>query len=331
MMISLVQHIEYLMIYNDCVVIPGWGALIANYRPSTVKDRIMECPQRTIAFNGDIKHNDGLLANSLMRRHNMSYEQACSFIADTVTTFRRQLNDNAELAFGHLGYFILNDQKNLEFVPMTMCEASDEFFGLSKFEILAIESDSNVASASTIAHADFGWREKIKVAASIVAILGVGLLLSTPVIIDKTTQNASLNVAEVKTNTQQAPSITTNQVTVKPSRKTTTEDNSFVLIENTKKSNDNLVKDSAKDSSKEKANKDETKSSDDVYLLVIESCSSSSKAKSMSKRYEKEDIETEIVNRDGKYLIVIAQSDSKRELKKIKKSSRDFKKAWICN
>ena len=51
----------------------------------------------------------------------------------------------------------------------------------------------------------------------------------------------------------------------------------------------------------------------------------------MSKRYEKEDIETEIVNRDGKYLIVIAQSDSKRELKKIKKSSRDFKKAWICN
>ena len=161
MMISLVQHIEYLMIYNDCVVIPGWGALIANYRPSTVKGSIMECPQRTIAFNGDINHNDGMLANSLMRRHHMSYEQACSFIADNVTTFRRQLNDNAELAFGHMGYFILNDQKILEFVPMTKCEASDEFFGLSNFEIPAIASDSNVVSAATIVHADFGWREKI--------------------------------------------------------------------------------------------------------------------------------------------------------------------------
>ncbi len=330
MMISLVQHIEYLMIYNDCVVIPGWGALIANYRPSTVKGSIMECPQRTIAFNGDINHNDGMLANSLMRRHHMSYEQACSFIADNVTTFRRQLNDNAELAFGHMGYFILNDQKILEFVPMTKCEASDEFFGLSNFEIPAIASDSNVVSAATIVHADFGWREKIKVAASIVAIVGVGLLLSTPVIIDKATQNASLNVAEVKTNTHQAPSMPTNKVTVKPSRKTTTEDNSFVLIENTKKSND-LVEDSAKDSSHEKTNKNITKSSDDVYLLAIESCSSSSKAKSMSKRYEKKGIETQIVNRDNKFLIVIAQSDSKRELKKIKKSSHKFKKAWICN
>ena len=319
MMISLVQHIEYLMIYNDCVVIPGWGALIANYRPSTVKGSIMECPQRTIAFNGDINHNDGMLANSLMRRHHMSYEQACSFIADNVTTFRRQLNDNAELAFGHLGYFILNDQKILECVPMTKCESSDEFFGLSNFEIPAIASDSNVVSAATIVHADFGWREKIKVAASIVAI-----------VIDKTTQNASLNVAEVKTNTQQAPSMTTNHVTVKPSHKTTAEDNSFVLIENTKKSND-LVKDSAKDSSHEKTNKEKTKSTDDVYLLVMESCSSSSKAKSMSKRYEKKGIETQIVNRDDKFLIVIAQSDNKRELKKIKKSSHEFKKAWICN
>lgn len=326
MMISLVQHIEYLMIYNDCVVIPGWGALIANYRPSTVKGSIMECPQRTIAFNGDINHNDGMLANSLMRRHHMSYEQACSFIADNVTTFRRQLNDNAELAFGHMGYFILNDQKILEFVPMTKCEASDEFFGLSNFEIPAIASDSNVVSAATIVHADFGWREKIKVAASIVAIVGVGLLLSTPVIIDKTTQNASLNVAEVKTNTQQTPSMPTNQVTVKPSHKTTAEDNSFVLIENTKKSNDDL-----KNSSQEKTIKEKTKSSDDVYLLAIESCSSSSKAKSMSKRYEKKGIETQIVNRDDKFLIVIAQSDSKRELKKIKKSSHEFKKAWICN
>ena len=326
MMISLVQHIEYLMIYNDCVVVPGWGALIANYRPSTVKGSIMECPQRTIAFNGDINHNDGMLANSLMRRHHMSYEQACSFIDDNVTTFRRQLNDNAELAFGHMGYFILNDQKILEFVPMTKCEASDEFFGLSNFEIPAIASDSNVVSAATIVHADFGWREKIKVAASIVAIVGVGLLLSTPVIIDKATQNASLNVAEVKTNTQQAPSMTTNQVTVKPSHKTTAEDNSFVLIENTKKSNDDL-----KNSSQEKTIKEKTKSSDDVYLLVMESCSSSSKAKSMSKRYEKKGIETQIVNRDDKFLIVIAQSDSKRELKKIKKSSHKFKKAWICN
>lgn len=330
MMISLVQHIEYLMIYNDCVVIPGWGALIANYRPSTVKGSLMECPQRTIAFNGDINHNDGMLANSLVRRHHMSYEQACTFIADNVTTFRRQLNDNAELAFGHLGYFIHNDQKHLEFVPMTKCEASDEFFGLSNFEIPAIESDSNVDSAAAIAHVDFGWREKFKVAASIVAIVGVGLLLSTPVIIDKTTQSASLNVAEVKTDTQ-APSISANQVTVKPSCKTTTEDNSFVLIENTKKSNNDVVKDSSKDSSLEKTNIDETKSSDDVYLLVMESCSSSSKAKSLSKRYKKEGIENQIVNRDNEYLIVIAQSDSKRELKKIKKSSHEFKKAWILN
>ena len=33
-MISMIEHIEYLMLSNDCVVVPGFGAFIAQYTSS---------------------------------------------------------------------------------------------------------------------------------------------------------------------------------------------------------------------------------------------------------------------------------------------------------
>ena len=75
MMISIVQHIEYLMMYNDCVVVPGWGALIANYAPSQLQGDTMLKPRRSIGFNPSITHNDGLLATSIARRHGISYSK----------------------------------------------------------------------------------------------------------------------------------------------------------------------------------------------------------------------------------------------------------------
>ena len=65
-MITITQHIEYLMMYNDCVVIPGWGALIANYASSSVESGKVARPGRLIGFNSTISHNDGMLATSLM-------------------------------------------------------------------------------------------------------------------------------------------------------------------------------------------------------------------------------------------------------------------------
>ena len=35
-MISMIEHIEYLMLSHDCVVVPGFGAFIAQHNESII-------------------------------------------------------------------------------------------------------------------------------------------------------------------------------------------------------------------------------------------------------------------------------------------------------
>ncbi len=276
------------MMYHDCVVVPGWGALIANYRPSAVYNGIIHRPFRTIAFNAAITHNDGLLATSLMRRHGMSYNQACDFISNTLTTFDHHLKTGAELAFGHLGYFKLGAQQQLEFNPMQRHVMSDENYGLTDFNVASLSQD-DANDAGFIAPVTVTLRERLKVAASIAAIVGVGLLLSTPVIIDKSMQTASLNVAEVK-----KPA--TPQVTIKPANESTNRDKKFAVIDENGKETPVTSHSKAKESTLERKSIDEN--------MALYSCHSERKAKKMARRYSRKGVETAIVEHDGKYLLL---------------------------
>lgn len=279
-------------------------------------------PSRTIGFNATINHNDGLLANSLMRRHQLKYDQACKLIADNVTTFNRHVQQGYELAFGHLGYFKLTDQKQLEFMPMPLSQACDEFFGLNSFDMasLARSSEDHEPVFTPVA---VTWQERMKVAASIAAIVGVGLLLSTPVIIDRTTQTASLNVSEVKTQPTKSP------VTVKPASKATAEDKQFAVIDQSGKATP--VTTAKPEPAVDDSAYDEGMPSKGNYCLVINSCSTAKKAAEMKRHYANKGIKCQVVKRGKYHHIVIAQSDSKQELTKIKKSlPGKYKRAWVC-
>ena len=76
-MISIVEHIEYLIARHDCVVVPGWGAFIAQYEASSVSALgRWQNPGRQISFNSALSYNDGLLASSIMQREQCAYEIA---------------------------------------------------------------------------------------------------------------------------------------------------------------------------------------------------------------------------------------------------------------
>lgn len=209
-MISLIEHIEYLIRHHYCVVIPQWGALIAQYSPSQLQASKIIKPKRKVAFNASIDHNDGLLANSLVRRHGISYDEALKLIADSVSLYKRQLQNGNEVAFGRIGYFTLNNNGSTEFTPFHQSNSNDEYFGLRSFTFKPLVSDSDVSSTEVSA-ADkhphvvpshsrnrFAYRA-LQVAASIAIILGIAFVASTPIAVDRSQQNyASLNMPAVK-------------------------------------------------------------------------------------------------------------------------------------
>ena len=202
-MISVIEHIEYLLTCHDCVVVPGWGAFIANYTAARYDEdqEVMARPLRVIGFNASVTHNDGLLAQSLVRREGMAFDQAMRFIADSVTTFRQQLAMDSEVSMGRLGYFRRNEGRYIEFVPFYHANASDLYCGLADLNIKTVtmlerEAEQQAADEAPAAivpvQRNLFSRKSVQIAASVAALIGLGVLLSTPIIVDRNHDMAAI-------------------------------------------------------------------------------------------------------------------------------------------
>lgn len=208
-MISMIEHIEYLMLSNDCVVVPGFGAFIAQYTSSNncAQNSTFTSPKRSISFNASINHNDGLLANSIAKKASIPYAEALKQIEKSTTICRQALSDGSEVPFGRLGFFISNAEGHIEFIPFHHELANDDFFGLQSFSFPTLaERDAQVATEETVSETysepeiNIGrknWfsHKAVQIAASIVMLVCLTFALSTPIIVDKPThQLATLNV-----------------------------------------------------------------------------------------------------------------------------------------
>lgn len=208
-MISMIEHIEYLMLSNDCVVVPGFGAFIAQYTSSNncAQNSTFTSPKRSISFNASINHNDGLLANSIAKKALIPYAEALKQIEKSATICRQALSDGSEVPFGRLGFFISNAEGHIEFIPFHHEYANDDFFGLQSFSFPTLaERNAQVATEETVSETysepeiNIGRRnwfshKAVQIAASIVMLVCLTFALSTPIIVDKPThQLATLNV-----------------------------------------------------------------------------------------------------------------------------------------
>ena len=208
-MISMIEHIEYLMLSNDCVVVPGFGAFIAQYTSSNncAQNSTFTSPKRSISFNASINHNDGLLAISIAKRASIPYAEALKQIEKSTTICRQALSDGSEVPFGRLGFFISNAEGHIEFIPFHHELANDDFFGLQSFSFPTLaERNAQVATEETVSETysepeiNIGRRnwfshKAVQIAASIVMLVCLTFALSTPIIVDKPThQLATLNV-----------------------------------------------------------------------------------------------------------------------------------------
>lgn len=113
-------HIEYLLTCHDCVVVPGWGALVVQHTPAVIDaDNGILPPRRWISFNSQLTHNDGLLAHSLMQERHCSYDAAMVLINDEVHRWRKQLSCGDVVQWDNIGSFSSQEQGTTLFVEDT--------------------------------------------------------------------------------------------------------------------------------------------------------------------------------------------------------------------
>ena len=136
-MIELAQHIETLLLENDCVIVPGFGGFVAHYSPATrvKEENIFLPPTRIIGFNPQLKLNDGVLVQSYMSAYDTSFADASRIVEKEVNEFIGLLHEEGKAHLDNIGEIQSNIYGNYEFVPYDYKITTPSLYGLDSFKI----------------------------------------------------------------------------------------------------------------------------------------------------------------------------------------------------
>jgi len=132
---QLATYINDLLYRYECVIIPGFGAFLTQYRSAKI-DGITHTffpPGKTLSFNRQLQTNDGLLANYVASVENCSYEIALQRIRSFTRNLSAELSENHSVAIKNIGDFSLNAENNVQFTPSEKENFSTASFGLASF------------------------------------------------------------------------------------------------------------------------------------------------------------------------------------------------------
>ena len=136
-MIELAQHIEVLLLENDCVIVPGLGGFVAHYTPAmrVAEENTFLPPTRIIGFNPQLKMNDGLLVQSYMAVYGTDFSDATRIVDKSVKELLSLLHENGKADLPNIGELRYNIHDAYDFVPYDNKITTPYLYGLDSFEM----------------------------------------------------------------------------------------------------------------------------------------------------------------------------------------------------
>lgn len=138
-MAKINQHIEKLLAYHDYVVVPGLGGFVVQHQSAKITAGHISAPTATVGFNSLMQHADGLLAIEVARAERITYRKAVEIIESEVKEFKNQLLKSTPHQLGNLGFFSLNENGSLHFVPCTKVDFLPLNIGLNELFVSELE------------------------------------------------------------------------------------------------------------------------------------------------------------------------------------------------
>jgi hypothetical protein len=103
----------------DCVIIPGLGGFVCNGRSAWYDEENEEMvpPSREVIFNPNLIHNDGLLAQEMMRAGDVSYSEAMKQVEDEAASMIWLLKEGKPVEIYRVGRLYSGDDGVIRFLP----------------------------------------------------------------------------------------------------------------------------------------------------------------------------------------------------------------------
>lgn len=312
-MISINEHIRFLLTCHDCVVVPGLGAFIAQSEPARFDGQtgIFMPPTRSLGFNPRVSYDDGLLAASVVRREGVSYETARTLIANDVAMLRSRLDSSGMAILPRLGRLDRTGGALLFEPDVDASVASSRYLGLAPLRLDAVPAAAVAAeeSAERVMPVDFASRRRlrwVRVAASVAVLLGLGFALSTPVLVDR----SELEYAAVSTPKVIRPAA--------PVRITPVAEGSRSLF--------CAIPDSA--TATAQVSIDKLPEKDYTHYLIVASCKTRRRAERYVSTHPADRLR--VLDGEGRYRVYIQASDSEEDLQPSRRALADrYPGIWI--
>ncbi len=172
---EIFQYIKDLLYQDDCVIVPNLGAFVGRRIPASFDaKRGLFLPERKeILFNGNIHHNDGVLANYLAQKENISFSESLKRIDDFSVNISNKIDAGDVVIFPNFG-----EMRRVEGRVIFVADSSSTF----------LPDTYGFTAISATPHAVYTRRSRLPyIAAS--AVFLAGLLLISPEIKDVDSQS----------------------------------------------------------------------------------------------------------------------------------------------
>ncbi|MGI4874470.1 MAG: hypothetical protein ACRYFX_25215 [Janthinobacterium lividum] len=115
---QLADHLRPLLRDHDCVIIPDFGGLVAEYAPARVQPggrHVLSPPTRQVAFNQALTRNDGLLLDALREHLNLPAAEAREALRQAVAALHLDLQARQRTELPGVGVFRQVTGRGLQF------------------------------------------------------------------------------------------------------------------------------------------------------------------------------------------------------------------------
>ena len=195
-MIELAQHIEVLLLEDDCVIVPGLGGFVAHYTPAmrVAEENVFLPPTRIIGFNPQLKMNDGLLVQSYMAVYDTDFSDATRIVEKEVAHIFTALHEEGKVDLPNIGELRYSIHGIYDFVPYDHKITTPYLYGLDSFEMQELAELKKPYMEKTIRYSvpvvpeDKKRRFEIKFnrsylsnAVAMIAVVALFFFLSTPI------------------------------------------------------------------------------------------------------------------------------------------------------
>ncbi|MEZ4857277.1 MAG: SPOR domain-containing protein [Flavobacteriaceae bacterium] len=142
---DLSTYIKDLLFRYECVIVPGFGAFLTQYRSAQIEaNNTFYPPGKTLSFNAQLQTNDGILAHYVASLEKCSYEVALQKIRNFTKELSLQLLEGKTIILKNIGEFSLNKEQKIQFNPSNKENFSPASFGLSSFFFPQIERENQL-------------------------------------------------------------------------------------------------------------------------------------------------------------------------------------------